>query len=272
MVIYPLGWNVFLQQRRDDGPNESDALAIYMNKLRIISGLAFLVSTACVLWPATVSIANSAERSKTLVSPSHLYGNEILFDVRRKGETVGFHRVRFSGDNEALIVESKFQLQIEILFIPVFRYAYRSESRWQDGHLERLKVTLDDDGQMSALSANRVGDVIRIDDGSIAYTARAPLYPTNHWNARVLTQDRVLNTLTGRLNTVRITPQERETVTTERGAIPATRYAYSGDLQTEIWYDDAGRWVKMRFAGRDGSTIEYVCRRCQGGDRDQAAK
>ena len=47
--------------------------------------------------------------------------------------------------------------------------------------------------------------------------------------------------------------------------MPATRYAYTGDLDNEVWYDDVGRWVKMRFKGRDGSTIDYVCRRCQGG-------
>ena len=63
-----------------------------------------------------------------------------------------------------------------------------------------------------------------------------------------------------------------ENVVTEIGRIPATRFAYSGDLQNEVWYDDAGRWVKMRFKGRDGSTIEYVCRRCQGGPRGKAAR
>jgi hypothetical protein len=57
----------------------------------------------------------------------------------------------------------------------------------------------------------------------------------------------------------------REFVDTERGPVMATRYAYHGDLETEVWYDDFGRWVKMRFAGRDGSTIEYVCTLCQGG-------
>ena len=54
-------------------------------------------------------------------------------------------------------------------------------------------------------------------------------------------------------------------VATERGPVMATRYAYSGELQTEVWYDECGRWVKMRFAGRDGSIIDYVCRQCQGG-------
>jgi hypothetical protein len=41
-------------------------------------------------------------------------------------------------------------------------------------------------------------------------------------------------------------------------------------LNTEVWYDDLGRWVKMRFNGPDGSAIEYVCRRCQGSDAKKA--
>ena len=61
-------------------------------------------------------------------------------------------------------------------------------------------------------------------------------------------------------------------VATERGGIPATHHAYTGDLSTEVWYDDAGRWVKMRFEAQDGSTIDYVCRRCQGGPIKKAQR
>ena len=56
-----------------------------------------------------------------------------------------------------------------------------------------------------------------------------------------------------------------ETVMTENGPVTATRYRYSGELETEVWYDDAGRWVKLRFKGREGTPIAYKCRRCQGG-------
>ena len=60
----------------------------------------------------------------------------------------------------------------------------------------------------------------------------------------------------------------REPIPTERGDVVASRYSYTGDLaDTEVWYDDVGRWVKLRFLGRDGTPIEYACRRCQGGDK-----
>ena len=35
-----------------------------------------------------------------------------------------------------------------------------------------------------------------------------------------------------------------------------------GHLAAESWYDHAGRWIKMSFAGMNGSTIDYGCRHC----------
>ena len=37
---------------------------------------------------------------------------------------------------------------------------------------------------------------------------------------------------------------------------------YQGHLHLDAWYDISGRWMGMRFKGRDGSTIEYRCRNC----------
>lgn len=222
------------------------------------------LATVVMLLPAAGLRANLAETSPGTVDPFALYGPVIEFDVFRDGDEVGFHRVRFLRDGDDVIADATFDLRIDVLSVTVFRYLYRSQGRWRDGELAGLNVNVDDDGQRSAVTAKRQGRQMEVVAKGGTTTAAAPLYPTNHWNPRVLTQDRVLNTLTGRVNTVQIKAQDRTTVATERGAVPATRYAFSGELETDVWYDDAGRWVKMRFRGQDGSLIEYVCRRCQG--------
>lgn len=197
--------------------------------------------------------------------PLAIYGDEIRFDVTRNGQPVGWHKTTFAENGNELDVLSVFDLKIDFLFFTAFRFRYESAAYWRNGALERLKARTDDDGTRSSFEAVREGSGYVIESERETYSTRGPVYPTDHWNPAVLRQDRVLNTLTGRINEVRITPVDRENVETERGPVMATRYAYTGELETEVWYDDAGRWVKMRFAGRDGSTIEYVCRRCQGG-------
>ena len=83
---------------------------------------------------------------------------------------------------------------------------------------------------------------------------------------------KVLNTLTGKMNNVRIEARGQEYVPTEGGDVKAMRYAYTGELETEVWYDQEDRWVKMRFVGKDGVSIDYVCRKCQGPNAEPIKK
>ena len=53
------------------------------------------------------------------------------------------------------------------------------------------------------------------------------------------------------------------------GKVKAMRYAYTGDLETEIWYDDKKRWVGMEFVGSDGSHIKYLCKKCSSASREK---
>ncbi len=230
--------------------------------ISIALAIALAVSTPALAEPHSASARLPAVPA---VDPVGLYGDAIEFDVTRKGDRVGFHRVKFTQEGASTLVSSTFQLQIDLWIFTAFKYLYTSEARWVDGRLRSLSATVDDGGTLSSVDVRPDGDRLMIANGAATYSALPPLYPTNHWNASVLQQKKVLNTLTGHLNSVDIQPRGREAVTTERGVISATRYAYTGDLDTEVWYDDDGRWVKMRFVGRDGSAIEYVCRKCQGG-------
>lgn len=217
---------------------------------------------AATILAAFVAFAPAEAMAKS--DPMKLYGGAIEFDVYREGDPVGTHHVLFRMDQDDLVVDSRFELKIKVLFFTAYAYLYRSEARWQRNQLETLKATVDDNGALFSLVADRRGDSMVLDRSEETDSISAPIMPTNHWNAAVLNEKRVLNTLTGRENHVAIIARGTESVPTERGPVTATLYAYTGDLENEVWYDAAGRWVKMRFKGTDGSTIEYVCRRCQG--------
>lgn len=235
-----------------------------MPKRRSLNALSLALAGALALGAGSASAADPQTLASLNADPLRLYGGAIDFDVYRNGDKVGFHEVRFNGEPDDLTVSTRFQVEVDVLFFTAYRFDYASEGRWRGDELLRLTVSVDDDGNANEIDAVREADRFTVANSEEAFETEAPLFPTNHWNPRVVTQDRVLNTLTGRVNSVSIEPKAREIVATERGAVPATRYAYSGQLETEVWYDDEGRWVKMRFEGRDGSEIEYVCRRCQG--------
>jgi len=199
------------------------------------------------------------------VDPVALYGKEIQFDVLRDGDKVGAHVVQFARNRGVLSVQASFEIAIRFFGFTVYEFSYASAERWRDGRLIELDARIDDDGNKHQVQARAVGRAVEVDGPAGEFKAPADVLPTNHWNVTVLGSDLVLNTLTGNLNSVRIVNVGNALVKTAAGERAAQYFRYTGELETEVWYDAEGRWVKLRFKAEDGSTIEYVCRRC-GGD------
>jgi len=212
----------------------------------------------------TPSQAGDVDGSCTpLRDPVSLYDGPISFNVLRNGSKVGEHRVSFEYQSSgALIVNVDFNLTVTLLGLPVYRYAYESGSQWCANHLVSLWARQNDDGNKSEVNADSKGKGMAIMGPRGVFRTEDRLFPTNHWNAGVLSQTQVLNTLSGEVSKVSIRPTQRELIEAEGRSIPAMGYRYTGDIETSVWYDDLGRWVKMRFTAEDGSIIDYRCTSC----------
>lgn len=227
--------------------------------LAAVIGLLTLPEAPNFAWSAleTCSSANN------LKDPISLYGDEIVFSVLRNGDFIGEHRVTFDLDGDRLLVWSRFEARVNLLFITAYEYLYESKSVWRDGCLVELRATTDDNGEKSRVSVRVNTGGLLIEGPSGVTQGTVGLFPTNHWHAGVLDSDRVLNTITGKVANVDIADMGPSTVMVNNSPEFARHYVYSGDLRTEVWYDDHGRWVKMRFQAEDGSRIEYVCQKCR---------
>jgi hypothetical protein len=201
------------------------------------------------------------------IDPLDLYGNEVLFDVMRDGEPIGNYLVRFKKDGGELQVETRASIEVEVLFAPAYRLRYQSFETWRDGWLTKLTASTNDDGEFSHVEAKRQGQSLEVIGTDGAWDAASTALPTTHWNMAQIATPTLINTVHGDPNHVVVTEAEIENVPFGDEQRPARRFVYSGDLEMEAWYDDAGRWVKLRFAAKDGSTIEYLCRQCSGPTR-----
>lgn len=228
-------------------------------KRKTITYMAFLLFCGFV-----VSSANAMNTSgQALSNPLDLYGNGIEFDVFRDGKKVGKHSVRFEETPSGkLKVTARLDLRVTFLGIPVYDYAYHSIAQWRKGRLVGLAVKIDDDGEKSAVSASMQGEDLVVVGPKGKMIIPYAIFPTNHWNAVVLSRGRVLNTLSGEISQVKISKQGSEKIRAEGRLIEATKYQYAGDIDTSVWYDDKGRWVKMRFPAKSGSVIDYECTAC----------
>lgn len=196
------------------------------------------------------------------IDPVQLYGPELSFDVLRNGEKVGQHVVVFRKNADGMRVESRSDIEVRLLFLTAYRFRYHSVENWRRGELTSLDATINDDGKLRRVEARREGAVLMVRTDAGEWQASSPLWPTTHWNIAQTAAPALLNTLTGNLNRVNVKDRGVETVMLGDGPRKARRFVYSGGLSCESWYDAAQRWVKLRFAAEDGSTVEYVCRNC----------
>lgn len=228
-----------------------------------------MLSFACRALRALAVLAamsGSAVAADTLPDPLKLYGSEMVFSVWRSGSEIGQHRVTFARENGTLTVRSVFDIAVKLLGITVFRYKYQSQEIWRDGLLAQLDSTVDDNGKAQSVQAKaRDGKLSVTGPEAPSEPVTLPILPSTHWNAQVITATRVLNTLSGKINQIKLVPVGVESVPVGAAQRQATHYRYTGDIQAESWYDSDGHWVKLRFPGTDGTPIDYVCIRCIAG-------
>ena len=164
--------------------------------------------------------------------------------------------------NDQIRVTSQLKLKVKLLGLIVYRYDYHSEAWWSGNHLVKLLAKQNDDGAILNVKVSAKENVLMIDGPSGKNKGRDSLYPSNHWHAGVLVENQLIDTLKGKVATVNIGNLGIEKVSAEGWSLNVQKYIYSGDVDAIAWYDESGRWIKLRFAAKDESVIEYHCVEC----------
>ncbi len=182
--------------------------------------------------------------------------NSLSFSVWRKGSQIGEHRVSFRRQDDSLVVDVDIDLEVKLGFITVFRYTHRNTEVWRDNRLLALDSETYDDGNEFSLTVRQGGGGLVVDGLAGRFDVPADTLSSSYWNPETVYRSRILDTQRGYLMDVNTEWLGQETIEAAAGAIAANRYRISGDLTMDIWYSDAGQWVKLDFAAR-GATISY---------------
>jgi hypothetical protein len=221
-----------------------------------------LFSGMILLAIATSSSASAQNTSPAFVDPIALYGDQVKYDILRNGQEVGQHRISFGRRGETTIAETRTDIDIPFLFLTGYRFDYQSKTVWRGDRLENLTAMTDDDGDRTSVEVVHRDRKFVVAGPNGSLTLAKQLLPTEHWSFAFIQADEILNTITGQVNRITRTKLASAFVPAANGIVRANRYRLDGDIQLETWYDDEGRWLGMRFAGKDGSLIEYRCRDC----------
>ena len=191
---------------------------------------------------------------RAAAAPQHL-----SFRALRNGSAIGVHTVSFQQDGERLVVTTRIDISVKVLFFTAFYLKHEAEEVWQAGRLVAVKSTTDDNGTRLQVSGMAVQGGFRIIGDEGPFLAPAELLTSNMlWDTRMLSADRLIDVQYGGVIGLVVKPLGPALVDTPRGQVRANRHHlitphYAGTL----FHDSSGRWVKALIEAK-GEIIEYA--------------
>ncbi len=186
--------------------------------------------------------------------------SRLEYVVVRDGETVGSHVIDFARDGDATSVRISTNVVVKIAFIPVYRFEHQGIETWKGNQLVALKSQTNDDGTPHHVAVAMEGDHLKVAGDGAQRTAAATILPASLWNAGIIRQSTLLNTLDGTQMRVSVQDKGEDMVRAGDASVPAHHFTISGGLNRDVWFDRSNRLVRVQFAAKDGSTIVYELR------------
>jgi hypothetical protein len=171
-------------------------------------------------------------------------GEVYDFQIRCNGDPVGQHIVQVRERDGQTEVSVSIDLSVHIAGLEVYTYHHRSHERWRQGRLMAMESKTNDNGEDLSVDVRR-DDLGRLIAATADGTRLLPddVVPTSYWNPALLERRVLLDSQSGRLLQVSVTP------------ISDGRYLMSGDLQLELDYRH-GSWSGLHFT-YIGAEVDY---------------
>ena len=205
-----------------------------------------------VLWAGVLSLAPA---------PGHAAPDTpgpIELRIERDGSPIGTHRIAFAREGESLVVETTTRVRVRALSITIYRYEQDKHEVWRDGRLVSFESRTDRDGEETRLRARAEGEWLVVHGPNGRRVLAPDLVPTGFWDSRLIGRRRLLDSTDGDVLEVSVIEESPDTIVVNGDAVAARRYRIEGDIERAVWYDAAGRLIKLRERAEDGSTIEHV--------------
>ena len=188
-----------------------------------------LVGTVIVSTPAAATTAGRTE-----------------FEILMNGKPVGRHSVTVFKSADVTNVRIAIDMAGKIGPIG-FTYRHRCEEAWRGTQLTSLNCTDNENRSTQSVAANLRGADLVVDGTGYKGSAPASLLPSSWWRFSTINQTRLLDSRDGKLSRVNVNRVGEEVLQIGGAAVRANHYRVRGAVNTDLWYDGTGRWVRTAF-------------------------
>ncbi|MEZ5936561.1 MAG: DUF6134 family protein [Alphaproteobacteria bacterium] len=167
---------------------------------------------------------------------------------------IGTHVLNFSCDGDDLVVDTKVDVKVKVLFVTAYRRKAHYHEVWHGDRLIAYEARTDDDGELFETRARIDGNQMVVD--GVEKGVRVPLdtVSSHPWNVRVIDRPLIFGQRDGEIRHVEAEAVGEEPLTIGGKRIIAKKYLVTGDLERELLYAPDGTWLQWRL-DRDGKAV-----------------
>ena len=183
---------------------------------------------------------------------------EWNFRVYLDDNEIGYHNYTLidRGDRKKLVTEAEFK--VKFLFITAYRYEHTNEETWQGECLQQISSQTDANGKEFVVRGARDGDEFAITTNDEQKELPGCVKTFAYWNPEILDEPALMNSQTGEVLPVTVTPIAEEILEVRGESIPARRYKLTArNMELDIWYSSDDRWLALESTVKGGRTLRY---------------
>lgn len=182
----------------------------------------------------------------------------LAYTVTRNGAPIGRLEFAFRPEGDRLAVEVTTEIVYKLAFLTLYRFNQRSREIWQGDRLIELISDTDDDGTRQELKSVSEADGVAVTLNGKPQRHGGRLVPSSLWHPAVVESPALIDTVDGSRIAVQSRFVGQETLSVRGRPMALRRYAITGDMKRDVWFDEAGVLRHVRFTARDGSDVAYV--------------
>lgn len=180
----------------------------------------------------------------------------FIYTVTRDNDPIGTQKLEFTSESDdGLMVVTDVEIDVRVLGLSFYRFTQHIEERWQGGVLQSLLSETNDDGEERLVDLKREGDRLKGRYNNKTRDVPGNLIPSTLWHPDAIKQTAVLDTVRGRVHQVKVTDKGHVAVVLPIGQQDARRYAFTGELNRDVWYGPDATLLAAEMKAKDDSTI-----------------
>lgn len=180
----------------------------------------------------------------------------FIYTITRDGEPIGTQKLEFTADgSDGLLVTTDVEIDVRILGLSFYKFTQHIEERWQQARLQSLLSKTVDDGEERLVELKRDGDRLKGHYNAKARDVDGNLIPSTLWHPDAIKQSAVLDTVRARVHQVTVTDKGEVAIVLPTGQQDARRFAFTGELNRDVWYAEDATILAAEMKAKDDSII-----------------